>query len=228
MIWSVSTLLRRSGTAMPVWVVKASIGLSSPPSRCVSQVGRGDGRGVPATRGGGGDGGRDQVGAPALALPALEVAVGGRGAALARARAGRGSCPGTSSSRRSRHSAPAAVKTSSRPSSSACSLTRIEPGTTSIRTPSATCAALEHVGGGPQVLDPAVGAGAEEDGVDRDLAQRRARRSGPCTPARARRPARSSASANVGRVGHRRRRAAAPWPGLVPQVTNGRQRRPRR
>src|SRR5699024_2803708 len=34
--------------------------------------------------GGGGDDGRDQVGAPALALPALEVAVGGRGGPLPR------------------------------------------------------------------------------------------------------------------------------------------------
>ena len=38
----------------------------------------------------------------------------------------------------SRHSAPAAVKTASRPSASACSRTRAEPGTTSMRTPSAT------------------------------------------------------------------------------------------
>ena len=37
-----------------------------------------------------------------------------------------------------RHSAPASVKTLSRPSSTACSATRTEPGTTSIRTPSAT------------------------------------------------------------------------------------------
>src|SRR5690606_28363703 len=37
-----------------------------------------------------------------------------------------------------RHSAPAALNTSSRPSASACARTRIDPGTTSIRTPSAT------------------------------------------------------------------------------------------
>ena len=40
----------------------------------------------------------DQVGAPALALAPLEVAVGGRGAALALGRGCRGSSPGTSSS----------------------------------------------------------------------------------------------------------------------------------
>ena len=51
--------------------------------------------------------------------------------------------------------------------------------------------ALDDRGGGAQVLDPAVGAGADEDGVDRDVAQRRARPPGPCTPGRPRRPSRS-------------------------------------
>jgi len=37
-----------------------------------------------------------------------------------------------------RHSAPASLNTLSRPSVSACSLTLVEPGTTSIRTPFAT------------------------------------------------------------------------------------------
>ena len=37
-----------------------------------------------------------------------------------------------------RHSAPAAVNTSSRPSCSACARTAMEPGTTSIRTPAPT------------------------------------------------------------------------------------------
>src|SRR5580692_8004682 len=36
--------------------------------------------------------------------------------------------------------------------------------------------AADHVGGGAQVLDPAVGAGADEHGVDRDLLERRAGR----------------------------------------------------
>ena len=71
-----------------------------------------------------------------------------------------------------RHSAPASVKTLSRPSSTACSATRTEPGTTSIRTPSATLRPSRMRGGGAQVLDPAVGAGADEDGVDLDVAQR--------------------------------------------------------
>src|ERR1700733_5602088 len=76
MIWSVSTLVRRSGSARPVWVTNGSIEAVS-----FSQVG---GRGeVAGHGGGGGDRGRDQMGAPALALAALEVAVGGGGAALA-------------------------------------------------------------------------------------------------------------------------------------------------
>src|SRR6478735_4406773 len=67
MIWSVSTLLRRSGTPTPVWVVNLSMTLSS------VQVGRRRQRA--ADGGGGGDGHGHQVRAPALALPALEVAV---------------------------------------------------------------------------------------------------------------------------------------------------------
>src|SRR4051794_6216757 len=75
MIWSVSTLLRRNGSAVPVWVVKASI------SVLLGQVGGAR----EATDHGSGrrDRHRDQVRPTALALPALEVAVGGRRAALA-------------------------------------------------------------------------------------------------------------------------------------------------
>src|SRR4051812_27054402 len=78
MIWSVSTAVRRSGTATPVCVVNGSM----------SHLRRGQdvGRGTEGAtdRGRGGDDGRDQVGATALALPALEVAVRGRGAPLPR------------------------------------------------------------------------------------------------------------------------------------------------
>src|SRR5660397_289719 len=77
MIWSVSTLERRSGTPIPV----CDENFSMVPSSGVHEIG-GRGQGA-AERGRGGGGGRDQVGAPALALPALEVAVGGRGGALA-------------------------------------------------------------------------------------------------------------------------------------------------
>src|SRR6266704_5276976 len=76
MIWSVSTLDRRSGTAVSVWKVNFSMWFSA------LQVGR---RGeVAQYGGGGGDRWRDEMGTPALALPAFEVAVGRGGAALPR------------------------------------------------------------------------------------------------------------------------------------------------
>ena len=55
--------------------------------------------------------------------------------------------------------------------------------------------ALDDRGGGPQVLDAAVGARADEDGVDPDVAQRRARPRGPCRRARWRQTSRSPSSA---------------------------------
>ena len=66
-----------------------------------------------------------------------------------------------------RHSAPASVKTLSRPSASAAARTLAEPGTTSIRTPVGDLVPAQHLGRGAQVLQPAVGAGADEDHVDR-------------------------------------------------------------
>src|ERR1700758_3080537 len=74
MIWSVSTLLRRSGSARPVCVTNGSMVV-----RVSLQVG-GGGQAAGDGRGGGDSRGR-QVGAAALALAALEVPVrGGRGA----------------------------------------------------------------------------------------------------------------------------------------------------
>ena len=86
MIWSVSTLLRRSGTARP-GVDGERLHVSSASRRTPAAVtgGRSAGDGRRAGHGGGGgDQRRDQVGAAALALPALEVAVGRRRAALPR------------------------------------------------------------------------------------------------------------------------------------------------
>src|SRR4051794_13844780 len=79
MIWSVSTLLRRRGTPGPVCVTKAS--MSELPSCNGFQVCRRRQRA--ADRGGGGDRHRDEVGAAALALAPLEVAVRRRRAPLA-------------------------------------------------------------------------------------------------------------------------------------------------
>ena len=73
-----------------------------------------------------------------------------------------------------RHSKPASRKTSWRPSCSAASRTCSEPGTTIARTPSATLPPADHRGGGAQVLDPRVRAGADEDAVELDLGDRRA------------------------------------------------------
>ena len=75
----------------------------------------------------------------------------------------------------SRHSKPAARKTSSRPSASAAAFTCWEPGTTIAADRAGDLAAVDHRGGLAQVLDPRVGAGADEDAVERDLGHRRAR-----------------------------------------------------
>src|SRR3712207_3240881 len=82
MIWSVSTLLRRSGSAVPAWRVKDSIWRRSSSGRrsARGQVG-GAGEVADDCRRGG-DRDRDQVRAATLALPPLEVAVRRRGAAL--------------------------------------------------------------------------------------------------------------------------------------------------
>src|SRR5699024_4148740 len=118
MIWSVSTLLRRSGTPIPVCVVNfsivSSLAVSAGQTLLIessagsdvhrhARVQRGQRAAVEggqvgvlgqvqirhrgeraAYGGGGGDQRGDQVGAPALALPALEVAVRGRGGPLPR------------------------------------------------------------------------------------------------------------------------------------------------
>src|SRR3954451_13595972 len=81
MIWSVSTLLRRSGTAVPESTV---IGYTSAPLLGVGQGRKVGGRGQsPAHRRRRGDERRDEVRPAALALTALEVAVRRGGAALA-------------------------------------------------------------------------------------------------------------------------------------------------
>src|SRR3954470_18730567 len=118
-----------------------------------------------------------------------------------------------------RHSAPAAVNTLSRPSSTACSATRTEPGTTSMRTPSATLrpwttdAAARRSSIRPLVHEPT------------NTVSTATSRSG-CP---ALRPMYSSAFSAASRSPGSAKDAGsgtdalsgAPWPGLVPQVTNG-------
>src|SRR3569833_4540228 len=84
MIWSVSTLDRRSGTPMPVCWVNGSMAVAPRGGSAGGgqQVFRRR-QSAPDGRGGG-HARRDQVRPAALALPALEVAVRRRRAALAR------------------------------------------------------------------------------------------------------------------------------------------------
>ena len=72
-----------------------------------------------------------------------------------------------------RQSKPAARKTSSSPSDSACALTCAEPGHDHRTDRRGDLAALDQLGGLAQVADPRVGAGADEDAVERDLLDRR-------------------------------------------------------
>ena len=67
------------------------------------------------------------------------------------------------------HSRPASRKMRSSPSSSAWRLTSDEPA----RPAPAPCCVRpgQHGGGGAQILDPRIGAGADEDAIDRDVGQ---------------------------------------------------------
>src|SRR6187431_1821281 len=167
MIWSVSTLLRRSGTPTPVWVVKASMSVLLVQGREVGGAGERAAHG-----GGGGHGNRYQVRTTALALPALEVAVGGRRAALLRSE-----LVGVHAQA---HRAPGTTPLGARGDEDLVEALLLglqahaygsrydeQAGVGGHR------AALEDRGGEAQVLDAAVGARADEDRVDLDLAHRR-------------------------------------------------------
>ena len=72
--------------------------------------------------------------------------------------------------------APASSSASRLPSFIVSVSTSLEAGTTIMRTPAATCLTAQDLGGGVEVLQPAVGAGAEEDHVDRDAGSARRHR----------------------------------------------------
>ena len=114
----------------------------------------------------------------------------------------------------SRHSAPAARKTSSRPSFSACRFTCWMPGTTITRTPAATVRSAQDRRREAEVADPAVGAAADEDHVDRLAEDRLARLESMYSSARssARAGARVRLVVGVGT----RPVIGMPMPGLVP------------
>ena len=117
---------------------------------------------------------------PPGALAAFEVAVRRRRAALARP-SWSSFMPRHIEQPGSRHSKPASVKTLSRPSFSACSFTRPEPGTTSASLMlAATCLPLHDLRRRAQVLDARVGARADEDLVELDVGDRRIGLRGPC------------------------------------------------
>src|ERR671912_452494 len=103
MIWSVSTLLRRSGSAVPVCVVNLSTD-----QHLLLEIGGG---GHPAPHGGGGGGPRPGHGGAAARPPGASWP---------------GFVPSHRDPRAARHSAPASLKITSRPSDSACSRTRAE------------------------------------------------------------------------------------------------------
>ena len=85
-----------------------------------------------------------------------------------------------------RHSNPASRNILSRPSCSACSFTRPEPGTTMAPTWAATLRPLAMAAARAQILDAAVGARADEHAVHLHFATAACRASNPYRPARAR------------------------------------------
>ena len=114
-----------------------------------------------------------------------------------------------------RHSKPARSKTSRSPSSSACRFTRAEPGTTIACTPSATRRPATTCGGGAQVLDARVRARADEDLVDADVGERRARREVHVAQRALDRVALVGVG-EVGRIGHDAVDRQRPCPGSCP------------
>ncbi len=76
---------------------------------------------------------------------------------------------GTSSSRARAIRSRRPMKILSRPSASACSFTRPEPGTIMASTVASDLLAVDDLGDGAQILDAAIGAGADEDALERDI-----------------------------------------------------------
>src|SRR5215472_12054254 len=184
MIWSVSTLLRRSGMAWPVWTVNLSIAIVTSFATCLCvaalrrrgarTLGGGPGLEVGGTGEVAGHGGsrrderRDEVGAAAFALSALEVAIRRGGAALAR-----GQLVGVH------------AETHGTSGASPLGAGRGEDGVEALRLglcahphrarhdehpdPVGDAPALDHPGHGAEILDAAVRAGADEHCIDLDV-----------------------------------------------------------
>ncbi len=125
--------------------------------------------------GGGGHLGADEVGAASAALAAFEVAVGGGGAALAgledvgvhgEAHAAAGLAPLEAGG----------LEDGVEAFVFGLALDRLRAGDDHGADFGGDVVALDDGGGGAEVFDAAVGAGAEEDGVDLDVCDRRAGR----------------------------------------------------
>src|SRR5659263_514737 len=189
MIWSVSTLPRRSGTPTPVcWLNFSMVVLSSGGGGSsglqVGQrraVGRDDVRPEvrdrrqrPADRGRGCDERRHEVRAPALALAALEVAVGRRRAALPRCELVRVHAQ----AHRAAGVAPLRTEVEEDLVEPLGLGLQADPGRRRHDEDAHRLrlgASLDELGDRAKVLDPTVGARADEDRVDRDVTQRRSR-----------------------------------------------------
>ena len=185
MIWSVSTLLRRSGTPMPVWLVNLSISDLAPGRRASSSVPRIAVAAATGTE-------TRWVRPPLPCRPSklrLDVeALRSWGASWS------GFMPRHIEQPAPRHSPPASLKIDVealvlglQPDPHRAGYDE-QPGAVG------DLAALDDLGGRAEVLDPAVGARADEDGVDLRSRASACRPRGPCTPAPSRAPTRSLSS----------------------------------
>ena len=161
MIWSVSTFARSSGIARPVTRRDGSI---TPGPPAVAKC--------PAIAAAAATAGQTRcVRPPGPWRPSkLRFEVD---AQRSPGRGCRGSCRGTSSSRRRATRSPASRNTRSRPSRSACAFTSPEPGTTIARTPARPCgrATTSPARAGPRCARSCTSRGTPVDG---DVADRRA------------------------------------------------------
>src|ERR1700754_2132 len=151
---------------LPLWVTNLS--MAGLPGSEVGGGGQRAGHG-----GGGGDLGRDQVRTPALALPSLEVAVGGGRGALAGAESVRVHAQAHGTTREPPFGA--GVGENLVETLGLGGLTHlVRAGDDQHAYALVDPASLDDLGRGAQILEASVGARTHEHHVDRDLAERRA------------------------------------------------------
>ena len=176
MIWSVSRFGWSIGMATASSVVKASMAM--PPRPALADVGEvaGDGSSHRHRR-------AEQMRAHARPLAADEVAVRGRGDALACGLPVSPFMPTHIEQPGSRHSKPASTEDLVEPFR--LGLLLDQTGACHDPRRDHDLAALGDLGRGAQILDAAVGAGADEDAIDRRPARAACRAPGPYSRARA-------------------------------------------